>query len=76
MIDKKFFKKKKILVTGGTGMIGYQLVKLLVDCDAEITVASLDNQSQFNNTNFIKTDLRNFENCLNVTKRAGCLLFI
>ena len=29
MIDKNFFKNKKILITGGSGMIGYQLVKLL-----------------------------------------------
>lgn len=36
------FKNKKVLVTGGTGMIGRQLVSLLLDRAADVYVASLD----------------------------------
>ena len=61
MIDKNFFKNKKILITGGSGMIGYQLVKLLSSCNCEITVVSLDSQSQFENIKFIKADLRSLK---------------
>ena len=36
------YKDKKVLVTGGTGMIGRQLVDLLVERGAEVSVVSLD----------------------------------
>ena len=35
---------RKILVTGGTGMIGRYLVPLLIEAGNEVTVASLDSQ--------------------------------
>ena len=35
------FKNKKVLVAGGTGMLGKQLVKMLVEEDAKIRIASL-----------------------------------
>lgn len=59
-----FYKNKKVLVTGGTGMIGQQLCKLLVELDSKVTVASLDDplRSPFN-TLFKKIDLRSFQNC-------------
>jgi len=36
------YRDKKVLVTGGTGMIGRQLVDLLVERGAEVSVVSLD----------------------------------
>ena len=36
------FKNKKVLVTGGTGMVGRELVQLLHDRGAIIKVVSLD----------------------------------
>ena len=36
------FKNKKVLVTGGTGMIGRQLVQLLIEREANVYVVSLD----------------------------------
>jgi len=36
------FSGKRILVTGGTGMIGRQVVRLLLDHGARVTIASLD----------------------------------
>ena len=38
----KFYKNKNILVTGGTGMIGIPLVKMLLEFGANVTIASLD----------------------------------
>ena len=62
-----FFENKKILVTGGTGMVGMALVKLLKESEAKIRVVSIDNVSPFENQKdieFIKLDLRNYDNCL------------
>ena len=45
MISKKFkklFKNKKILVTGGTGLIGRELVKYLQILECNIAVVSID----------------------------------
>jgi FlaA1/EpsC-like NDP-sugar epimerase len=36
------FKNKKVLVAGGTGMVGQQLVRLLLGFGAKGRVASLD----------------------------------
>ena len=36
------FKNKNILITGGTGLIGRKLIKLLEEKGAKLTIASLD----------------------------------
>lgn len=65
----KFYKNKKILITGGTGMIGIQLTKYLLEYGANVTIVSLDSGIKFKKkVKFIKTDLRNISNCLNVCK--------
>ncbi len=64
----EFYKGKKVLVTGGTGLIGRPLVELLARSGAEVTIASLDDApiGLPNGVRFVKTDLREFENCKNV----------
>lgn len=66
---KKFYKNKRILITGGTGLIGRQLVNILLSYGAKLTVASLDSPRGLNNKiKFFKKDLRNFSNCLRICK--------
>jgi GDP-L-fucose synthase len=64
------FKNKRILVTGGTGMIGRQVIKLLTkETNKPILCASYDDEiiEGQNKTVFVvKTDLRYLENCLNI----------
>ena len=56
-------------MTGGTGMIGQALCKLLIAAEAKVTVASLDGQERAPaNTAFRKVDLRSFENCQEVVE--------
>ena len=58
------FKNKNVLVTGGTGMIGRELVQILLDKGAKIRVASLDEPVDFfENVEFHKVDLTIYKNC-------------
>jgi len=73
-----YFKNKKILVTGGTGMIGVALVKKLLNQEALVTIASLDNKNIFEGENvfFKKVDLRNYENCIEVCKNQDFIFHV
>ena len=64
-----FYKNKKILITGGTGLIGIQLTKELYKLGAKVSVVSLEKNLELpKKVNFHKADLRKLENCLKVTK--------
>ena len=66
---KSFYNNKKILVTGGTGLIGIQLVKKLAELKAKVTVVSLDKNIKLpSGVKFIRSDLRIFASCLKLTK--------
>lgn len=58
-------KGKKVLVTGGTGMVGQPLVRMLIEKDCKVTVVSLDDPSrmQLPEVKFVKRDLRDFNTC-------------
>ena len=62
-----FYKNKNVLVTGGTGLIGRPLIKKLKKLGANLTVVSLDNPSDIDDSiKFINSDLRILDNCLDV----------
>ena len=71
MVHKKYFmnfyKGKKVLVTGGTGLIGRPLVEMLIDREAKVYVVSLDDSSRAPyGCKFVRADLREFSNCMSV----------
>lgn len=79
MIDKKIlnkFKEKKVLVTGGTGLIGRQVVELLVNSGAKVTVVSLDKITLPYKVKFIYGDLTNFDFCKKITKNIDFLFHL
>ena len=58
------FKNQKDLVTGGSGMIGRQLVNLLLERGAKVTVADLNEPINMpSEITFKKVDLRDFNGC-------------
>jgi GDP-L-fucose synthase len=62
-----FYANKKILVTGGTGLIGRPLVEMLLQQGAQVSIVSLDDPSRApKGATFVKADLREFENCRQV----------
>ena len=60
------FKNKKVLITGGSGMIGRQLVKLLQQESADIYIADLNEPLNMDNITFKKVDLTDYKNCLSI----------
>ncbi len=67
------FKNKNVLVTGGTGMIGRELVALLKVLGANVTATSFDSfnlseDSNFNGVKFVFGDLRDPNFCSEITQ--------
>jgi GDP-L-fucose synthase len=61
------FKNKKVLVTGGSGMIGRQLVDLLLKEEANVFVADLNEPiGMSKDIVFHKVDLKQYDNCLEI----------
>tara|TARA_Y100000310_G_C20676469_1_gene813376 strand:+ start:250 stop:1242 length:993 start_codon:yes stop_codon:yes gene_type:complete len=59
-----FYQGRKVLVAGGTGLIGTPLTQMLLDQGAEVRVASLDPPERANpNSEFLQLDLYSPENC-------------
>ncbi len=71
MIENKIldsFKNKKVLVTGGTGLIGREIVNILCANNAEVTVVSLDKININNQAKHLFGDLTEYSFCKEVTK--------
>lgn len=63
------FENQKVLVTGGSGMIGRSLVNLLLKRGAIVTVADLTKPINLpEGVEFTQVDLRFFDNCLDICK--------
>lgn len=57
---------KSVLVTGGTGMIGREVVRLLVDSGCDVTSVSLDDLTLDPSVKYIKGDLSDLTFCLDI----------
>ncbi|MFO0753194.1 MAG: NAD-dependent epimerase/dehydratase family protein [Thermodesulfovibrionales bacterium] len=64
----KSFSGKSAVVTGGTGLIGRQTVRILCDAGAHVKVVSLDKLTVDDRAEHIYGDLTDFEFCREVTK--------
>jgi GDP-L-fucose synthase len=71
MIDAntlKHFRGRSVLVTGGTGMIGRQVVALLCEAGAKVKIVSMDQVTVHEKAKHIVGDLTDFRFCMDVTK--------
>jgi GDP-L-fucose synthase len=62
------FEGKSCLVTGGTGMIGREVVKILCDNGAKVKIVSLDDIIVDKRAEHLKEDLTDLNICKDVTK--------
>lgn len=62
------FKNTNALITGGTGLIGRQVVKMLCDAGAHVRVVSLDRLNVDNRAEHMLGDLTDFSLCRDLTK--------
>jgi len=62
------FNQKRCLVTGGTGLIGRQVVNILCNVGAKVTIASLDNINVDSRADHHIIDLTNFRYCSKITE--------
>jgi len=70
MISKEIlesFNGTKVLITGGTGLIGRQVVNILCDAGADVKIVSLDSINVDNRAEHILGDLTSFEFCKEMT---------
>jgi len=66
------FAGENVLVTGGTGLIGRQIVDILSNARAHVKVVSLDNIKVNEQAEHVFGDLTSFEFCKNITFRKSC----
>ena len=79
MLAKKIldsFNGKRCLVTGGTGMIGREVVKILCNANAKVKVVSLDNIIIDNRADHILADLTDLNVCKDVTNKIDYVFHI
>ena len=73
---KNFFKNKNCLVTGGTGMIGREISKILVNAGANVRAISLDKIKVHDKIEHVYGDLTSLEFCKNQTKDMDCVFHV
>lgn len=72
----KSFASKNVLVTGGTGLIGRQIVDILARADAKIKIVSLDRIKVNDEAEHIFGDLTDFGFCKEISKEMDFIFHI
>jgi GDP-L-fucose synthase len=70
------FHHKRCVVTGGTGMIGRQVVRLLKEAGAWVVSVSLDNLELRQDVRYWHADLTQYVNCLDMTEHADYVFHV
>ena len=76
-MKSNFYRGKKILVTGGTGLIGRPLVEMLIEAGGNVRVVSLDDPSRAHpEAEFLRLDLTDINNCLKAARGIDCVFHL
>lgn len=72
----RYFEKKNILVTGGSGLIGRKIVSRLVEAGASVRSVSLDDLQNDGPVEYVKGDLCDFGFCRRIVKGMDCVFHV
>jgi GDP-L-fucose synthase len=72
----RFFHGKNIVVTGGSGLIGRQIVRRLVEAGAAVRSVSLDEIQGEDTVDYVKGDLCDFGFCQRMVKDMDCVFHV
>ena len=70
------FENRNVLITGGTGMIGSEVVHILCNAGANVRVVSLDDLIVDHRAEHLKTDLTDISVCKDVTSSMDYVFHI
>lgn len=75
MQNSEFFKNKKILVAGGAGFVGVNLINQLLNLNANIRATLYQKPAVINNQKieYVKVDLRNPNDCKKAAEGIDCV---
>ena len=74
---ENMFRDAKVVVTGGTGLVGRPLVELLLERDAHVVIASLDDPSLAHPAaEFRRVNLLYLEQCLELCRGADYVFHV
>ena len=76
VIPNNFFVDKKVLVTGGTGLIGRQVVNILANKRCNVKIVSLDQVTVHDHAEHILGDITDFSFCRDITKGVDYVFHI
>jgi GDP-L-fucose synthase len=68
--------KGRVLVTGGTGLVGRKVVDLLAQSGTDVTTVSLEGSNASSKTRHYTRDLRDFKSCLELTSGMEVVLHL
>jgi GDP-L-fucose synthase len=71
-----YFFNKNCLITGGTGLIGREIAKILVDAGAKVRVVSLDRVNVHPQVEHVYGDLTDLSFCLEQTEGMDCVFHV
>jgi GDP-L-fucose synthase len=71
-----FLSNKTALVTGGTGLIGRQVVRILEEAGTRVRIVSLDKVTVSSRAEHVQGDLCSFETCKDLTKDVDFVFHI
>jgi len=72
----RFFHGKNVVVTGGSGLIGRQIVNRLVATGASVRSVSLDEIQVNDKVEYLKGDLCDFGFCQRIVKDMDCIFHV
>ena len=72
----RFFRGKNVVVTGGSGLIGRQIVRRLVGAGASVRSVSLDEIQVEDRVEYVNGDLCDLEFCRSIVKDMDCVFHV